>query len=362
MRKSTAEQRADYVARQRGFDPLITEENYVQDLIRYQNYHNANTDTKHIRRWALDYAKRKNPSQLALLERATDFELRSIGIIGRAIGRDYPISLNHITKIDSEIDRLVAKYGAKPEAPQTKVVTLAPKLVEDRTAAMAAKHAAEVDAAIDEYLTNDTAFSMKGYVTSAGVSGSVAKAIAQKFVKLEQELQEAVAGKDAQLKEAYAHLGKVKLKRFYGLVQQIIVDCAQQVVTAKVRAPRVRKEKPPGVLAAKMKYLKQFDELKLVSEKPEKIVGADTVWAYDTERRRIFVYVADSGQKLSVKGTTITGFSVSESGVKTLRKPEVFLTAGLAKRTLMTNFKDLKTKQGVPNGRTSEHMIILKAF
>jgi hypothetical protein len=273
---------------------------------------------------------------------------------------DY-VSADHKTKILFEVQKLVEKYNVTKKAvivDTTQVV----KPVVDKTAQLVSKHIAEVNGAIDDYLTKDVQFSMKGYIAGNNVTGPVAKQIGQNFVKLQKELKETVDGKDAQLNEGYAHLGKVKLKRFLAMIQQIIVDCAQQVVTAKIRKPRAKKVKPAHVLVAKMKYLKAFEELKLVSDRPESIIGAESVWLYDTVKRKLVVYVAEKGTSLSVKGTTITGFDVKESSQKTLRKPEVVLTGNYAKRTLATAYKNVKAVPATVNGRTNENQIILKAF
>lgn len=360
-RKSTTEERQNYVARQRGFDPVLTEENYRVDVLEYTNYHNKNTEYKHIRKWALDYVGTVSPKLQQTVNQATDFELRSIGVFGRAIMRGDYVSADHKTKILYEVHKLTEKYNVTKTV--TKVVdTTQTKPVIDKTAQLVSKHIAEVNAAIDDYITKDIQFSMKGYIAGNNVTGPVCKQVGQNFVKLQKELKEAVDGKDSQLNEGYAYLGKVKLKRFLALVQQIIVDCAQQVVTAKVRKPRTVKVKPAHVIVAKMKYLKDFPALKLVSERPETIVGADTVWLYDTVKRKLAVYVAEKGASLSVKGTTITGFDIKESGQKTLRKPEVVLTGNYAKRTLQTAYKNVKAVQAGVNGRTNENQIILKAF
>lgn len=361
MRKTTAEQRHAAVKAQRAYDPAIREESYRVDLIRFQNHHNAHTDVKTIRAWALDYIKRKDKTLLPIVERASDYELRTIGLIARAISRDYYISLDHIVRVDDEIKAIVAKYQAKKQAPKPEPKkTEAP--VEDRSAALARTHCAEIQGAIDDFVEGGVVFDVKAYLTANNVNSAVAKLIAAKFQKQEQELAELLRGKDEQLKEGYSFMGKVRQRKFHAMLQQIIQDCTQQVVTAKVRKPRAVKVKPPSVLVAKMKYQKEFQELNLKSESPVTIVGASTVWLYDTERRKVAVYVAESGQKLSVHGTTITGFSVKDSAVKTLRKPAEFMSGGFAKKTIMSNFNTLTTKPSAPNGRTNESTIILKVF
>lgn len=359
-RKSTAEQRQAHINKIRGHDPVITQENYRVDLIEYTNYHNRNTDSKVIRKWAVEYATTINKQIGTAVSKATDFELRTIGVLSRAIATDNHLEPEHITTLKFQIHKLYEKYRETVQ-PQ-KVVPVVEKAPLP-TIHTGNKHIAEVNAAIDDFVTNDTAFSMKGYLVSNNIKPAEAKVIAQSFTNLQRELKEAVDGKDAQLKEGYSHLGKVRLKRFLAFVQQLIVDCAQQVVSAKtVRKPRAKKVKPPSVLVSKMKYLKEFADLKLTSEKPETIIGADTIWLYDTEKRKLSVYVAEKGETLSIKGTTITGFSVAESSQKTLRKPEALVNGNLAKRALATSYKDVNAKAQPVNGRTNDKQIILKVF
>jgi hypothetical protein len=75
--------------------------------------------------------------------------------------------------------------------------------------------------------------------------------------------------------------------------------------------------------------------------------------------------VADSHiGTLGIKGTTILGFDTTNSGVKTVRKPEVvikeLMTGGKpASRKL---FKEIKSVHAKSNGRTNENLIILKAY
>lgn len=344
----------------RSFDPVISEESYRVDLVRFQNHHNTNTDSKTVRLWALDYIKRKDASLVSTLESASDYELRTIGLIARAISQDYYISLNHVIRIDEEIQTLFKKYNHKNKVVQQELKK--ENSVEDRNIAAARKHAAEVQGAIDAFVESGTNFVMRDYLAMHNINGVVAKLIAEKFIALEQELEEASQGTDEQLTEAYSFMSKVKLRKFHNLVEEIIQDCDQQVVTAKIRKPRTTKKKPASVLVSKMKYQRECTDLKLKSENPTSIVGASMVWLFDTEKRKASVYVAEPGQTLGVRGTTITGFSVKDSAVKMVRKPQEFLSHGFAKKTIMNNFKALSTKPSAPHGRTSDSTIILKVY
>lgn len=356
-RKATSEDRREFVSRQRGHDPVLRQKTYTNDLLNYTNYHNKNTDIKVIRKWAVDYQSSIDKKTAPLLNKASDYELRSIGMIGRAIMRGDYVSQEHVERIGNDIKTLIAKYKEQKEEKkeeQAKVVPVVDKF---------SIHIAETNGAIDEWILKGTNFSMKDYLVANNISSPVAKTIGQSFVRLENELTEAVEGKDPQLKEAYGYMGKVKLRKFLAFVSQLIVDCQQQIQTAKVqRKPRARKEKPATVLVAKLKYLKEHAELALKSEDPKSIVGSQQVWLYDVEKRKLVCYTAEKGKTLTVKGTTILGWDVSESSVKTLRKPEEIVKGNLAKRTLNANYNGLKTKPQTVNGRTNENMIVLKVF
>lgn len=357
-RKATTEDRKEFVTRQRGQDPVLRQKTYSNDLLNYTNYHNKNTESKVLRKWAIEYQNTLDKKTAPLLNQASDYELRSIGMIGHAIMRGDFVSQEHVTRIKEDIGALVIKYKEvkqeKEEPKQAIVVVPVDK---------SSVHIAEANGAIDDWITKGSVFSMKDYLVSKNVTGPVAKAIGQAFVRLEAELIEAVEGNDPQLKEAYGYLGKVRLKKFLAFVSQMIADCQQQVVSVKVqRKPRAKKEKPANLLVSKLKYLKEFAAMSLKSEEPKSIVGSQQVWLYEVEKRKLACYTAEKGKTLTVKGTTILGWDIAESSMKTLRKPEEIVKGNLAKRTLNSNYNGVKSKPQSVNGRTNENTLILKVF
>lgn len=365
MARISKDEAREAARRQKTYSPKINPLDYKASLIWYLNYHNTNTDPKIIRGWALDYIKKNHPKKLSVLEVANDFDLKTIGVLANAVSRGEPLQQEELDRLEKEVHDVFEKCSAavKPTKRQEKK-DQQPVVKVDRTAEIASEVAAEIDGAIDEFCTENKETSAKGILHAKNVNAQVAKLVAEKYVRLEKELQEVLGGKDAQLKEAYAHFGKVKLKRFLAYVQQIIADCMQQAVTVKAqRKPRTKKEKPASVLVAKMKYMKTFTELGLKSDSTEKIVGASEVWLYDTQYRNIIVVEADQGTKLSVKGTTITGYSVANTSKKKLRKPEEFFKdLSLTKVNLHRAYKAVKAKPQAFTGRVNENMIILKVI
>ena len=363
--KKRAKAHAMLRAEKGGDEPIVTEEKYLNQISSALKWYTDNQEKK-LRKYAIEYfAKKAKKAEVIAIDKATDFEVRQLGILCRLHSREQYLSEVHVTLINSMAAALIEKYKNPPKKKVEKEVVAAPVVsIQDRMDEQARKHAAEFDGALDDFTINKTTeFSAKNYLLANSVSAPVAKRIGDFYAGTLAELQEAYEGDDKQLVEGYSNFTRRELKKFIGFVEQIIADCQQQVQTAKAtRAPRKRKPVSPAKLTAKVKYLKEFAELGLKSVEPAKIVESSEVWVYNTKYRRIGVYKADGGV-LSVKGTTIIGFSVSESKQMTLRKPEEFFKGlSIGKRALNSALKSLTTKPAVPNGRINEETIILGAF
>jgi hypothetical protein len=100
----------------------------------------------------------------------------------------------------------------------------------------------------------------------------------------------------------------------------------------------------------------------LVSVNPEKIIGANELWVYNTRYKTLGVYHAvNSVRGLSVKGCTIQHFDEDTSIQKTARKPQEVLEV-LNKRSLKKQLKNMKTKEQTMTGRINAQTILLGVF
>jgi uncharacterized protein (DUF433 family) len=180
------------------------------------------------------------------------------------------------------------------------------------------------------------------------------------------EFEEVVEGTDADLVEGYSHLNKNQIKQCIKFIEQVIADCGNYVQIKKVeRKPRAKKAVSPERLSAKFKYLKEFAELKLTSIAPAQLVGASEAWLYDTKKRKLIHVMADAHLgTVSVKGSAIVGFDVTQTVQKTLRKPAEQLKELLSggKPVARKVFKDIKATETKFNGRGNDNLIILKAW
>jgi hypothetical protein len=346
-------------------EPFIDPENYRISLMRALNWYTANEDEKKIFEYASTFVK-TTPDLKAFapyIRHANYMDVKPIGVIARLLSREQYVSEEHVARVRTMLERIKRSHvEPKEEAKEEAPAVVAPS-IQDRILESARRFASEVDAQIDEYVTtksND--FSMKAYLSSSSISGPVAKKIGELYKPLSEEIGIAIQGSDSQVKEGWSFLTKPQLKKLSMFVQGIIDACNQQVVSAKAqRKPRARKEKPASVIVAKMKYMKEFADLKLKSVNPTSIVGASELWVYTPDKRKLTVYRAANNGTLSVSGMSILNYDLASSEVKTLRKPEEFFKglSSTGKRALANAWKAVKSKTTSPRSRINEDMILL---
>ena len=240
--------------------------------------------------------------------------------------------------------------------------------IQDRLREKAAEVGGELEGMLDDIMLNGVKITADhkpiNIMRGMNVSPQHISVIRTAWVKHRDEFFDAMEGRDAQLTEAYRHLGKIQLRNLVKFADQVLADCDSYVQIKKVeRKPRKKKPVSAEKLTARFKYLKEFAELKLASEPATKLVGATEAWLYDTKKRKLIHVVADSHvQSLSVKGSAILGFDATNSVQKTLRKPAEQI------KTLMSGgapaarkfFKEIKSTEVKFNGRGNENLILLR--
>ena len=227
----------------------------------------------------------------------------------------------------------------------------------------------EIEDAIQRWQTDPDSFNPKEFKVLNLLKGKQAKAahariIRDFYARDLAELEELASGNaDDQLKEGYSHRSKKQIRTFIEFLREVNEACTMLMQEAKVnRAPRAKKAVPAEKVVAKMKYMKTFEPLKLVSINPTDILRAKELWVYNTKSRKLGRYVANEYMELGVKGTSITGFNEAASICKTVRKPEEklkeFKAAGKVQlRKFLDEINATETKM---NGRINEETILLK--
>jgi hypothetical protein len=334
-------------------EPAINTMDYTASLGIALNYYNAMYDNKEKRKWVMNYVGKAAAPKYADVP---DYVFHTLGAVIRLKQRGEPLQEHELSYIERKLHDMI--YGVKAVSSVRPDVAPVKKAPEDPTPGIVG----ELQGLIDEFIVNDVEPDFETFLKTRHVPAAIVKQLPSKLEAMESEIAEALEGSDKQLVEGYSNFKKSKLKKFVKLFETLRAACDQQVVTARApRKPRVRKEKPAGKLVERIKYMKECVELGLKSVSPVGIIGATEVWVYNVKYKKLQVYRAD--EKLSVKGTTLVGYSVSESSAKTIRKPETVKDyVAMTKRTFAQAYKTIKCKDAAVNGRINEQCIILKVL
>jgi len=261
--------------------------------------------------------------------------------------------------IDPSIEIMAEKEKEEKETPK-KVVS-----IQDRLHGKVEEFISAVEGQVDDYI--DSGYKLKydvyNHMLEIGCKAAHARKMRPFYVDCFNELVDVYNNDNEYYVEAWSHL-KPKYHKlmmdFYGT----IVDDLDRIIknSTAQRKPRKQKILSASRIINKLKYQQEFNDLKLVSVNPEKIVGAKELWVYNTSYNKLGVYRAvNSIRGFSVKGCTIQDYDEQESIQKKARKPEEALSV-LTKRTLKTTLKSMKTKEQPLTGRINAQTILLGVF
>jgi len=275
----------------------------------------------------------------------------------------------YTTYINNELQRILDKSEKDEEEvkqekskPGVKVPT-----IQDRLNELAKKHILYFEVLEDLLYTGESVDPKAyDYLVKYNVPQAIIGKIQTVFEKHHTEIIEARKGECEQLKEAYSHLKASDYKRYDAFYEALFSDLTAYNQTKRAtKKAAVRKPPQKEKLVKKLKYLKQDPVLKLVSVNPVDIIGSQILWVYNVKSRKLGKYVADAHTNtLDVKGTTIIGYSESNSTQKTLRKPEQQLKEflGANKIELRKFLENIKTTEIKLSGRINSDTILLKVI
>jgi hypothetical protein len=253
---------------------------------------------------------------------------------------------------------------------ETKVAVVVPN-IQDRIREQAGQMSEEIDAAIDNWITDPEAFDLKAFKMVSLLRGKGAKSAQARYIKGFfanglAELQELASGNaDEQLREGYKFASRKNIKKLIEFYESIAQACEQIAAEAKVmKKPRAKKIKPAEELVKKIKFKMTDDKLGVTSVPAAGLIGAQAAIVYNAKTRKIGMYIAKSSAGLGVKGTSIIDFT-EKSVQKTLRKPlEQLKDFKLqnTQRRVETWLSAIKATDTMLNGRMNADIMILKVF
>jgi len=241
-----------------------------------------------------------------------------------------------------------------------------PKIsIQDRLQGKVEDYISAVEGQVDDFIDSDykMKYDVYNHMLEIGCKAAHARKMRPFYVDCYNELVDVYNKDDEYYVEAWSHLKPKyhkKMMDFYG----IIVDDLDRIIknSTAQRKPRKKKTLSATRLVKTLKYQQEFTELKLVSVNPEKIIGANELWVYNTRYKTLGVYHAvNTVRGLSVKGCTIQHFDEDTSVQKTARKPKDILSV-LNKRSLKKQLNNMKTKEQTMTGRINAQTILLGVF
>lgn len=344
-----------YMGDEPEFKGAITQSQFLSALNWY-SYMCENSDAKEYITTYLKHNKRTE--DLKLFNKVPDVWLnRTSAWIARMIMRGIIVSdLDMEKSFNDRFNEMIKRIVIDKEETK-KVVSIQERMKEKKS-----EFLGEVEGLIDDR-DNDPNFSFYDWLKKKEVPTVYVSAIPERYVLWLQELIDALSSKDPQIKEAYSRIPKKKMEQDIKFFNMLIEDAEKYCnVTKKTRAPR----KPRTIsIEKKLKYLKYQKEdatFKIASINPEKIIGAQELWAFNTKYKIVSVFRALDRGGLQVKGTSIINYDEKSSMSKSCgRKPEEVISkiqngGKIILRKLMDELKSGKPLQQ----RMNENTILMR--
>jgi len=338
------------------------ETKYTQsDIIKAFNWYNYIVSDDDRLDILLSYADKEHHKAIRALEswRITN----TIAAMCRMIQRGCKMNELEIERFEKKLANLIIMGKEKVKRTQDTGNVLS---IQDHIQNAANVCIGDLEEIIDNYSNTFTSdFKCYDWLIKREVKPMIASKIADHYLLYLDELELAVSGKDQQVNEAYRCYSKKEIKLLYELFLGIVDDCRllSNNKRKQNRKPRKKKVKSAEKQINKVKYLREDNELKIVSIDPSRIIGASELWLYNTKSRMIQYYVAIDRGGFRVSGTTLENYDEKFSQMKKLRKPEVDVKEIIdgGAKFVVKKFNALKTKAVVCNGRINNQTIILRA-
>lgn len=314
-----------------------------------------------------EWIKVHRPNDIKAFSKVSDNDFnfsRTYGWLCRLHTNGSKFESKIIKQINDKIDELLKKPDTNDL--KEKPITKDRPSIQDNIQAKVSEFLGEVLGEIDKFFLNDcrdTGFNLYKYLQANQSPKIFGTVVANVIHPILNEIK--LIDTDEQVAESYNYLTKHHQKRLITWLNEMLEDGIRYHDFKKAnRKPKARKAKPPIKQVEKLKYLKEFSELGLVSIPPTKIIGSNQLWVYNTKNRKLGAYYASGSSGFSVKGTTLQGWDPEVSLQATLRKPKDTIEECMRGGKLQLNklFKGLSTTPSKVNGRINEDIILLRVL
>ena len=196
-----------------------------------------------------------------------------------------------------------------------------------------------------------------------GLSGSATLPVRAMIEGWLLDYEDAYFKRCEQAVEGYSHLKKSELNRRINVCHSMLNDLDRiKLATKATRKVKIKKPVTADKQVAKVKYMKEDTNYKLVSINPINIIGNIRLYTFNTKKRILSEYVTMDPKGFVIKGTTKQNFDKDQSRQVKLRKPDILQSVLKDRPTVVSkNWNEtIKTKSSLPNGRLNEDTILLR--
>lgn len=351
-------------------------DSFFRKSMMFYNYHYTQKDLKKIVvQWMQKFATRYfSEEKIREFTKVSDrLVTQTVCNIVAAHLRGMPLKQRHIDYIIKSVDNAIELSKRNSDdtdsdstTPSNKPQDLEVKkpTIQERLQEKTAEILGEFEYHFDNELVAKTNFKMYDFLTENKVPQNQLNKYEENVKRKLAELSAVQKKEDEQLVEGYKNLKLSQIKNLTAFLTECLKSIDQyRGVKQATKKLRVKKAPSKDKLVSKLNYKKEDQALRVVSVPAHTIVGAKTLWVYNTRTRKIGKYVADAtAGQLSVKGSTIIGFDEKLSVCKTLRKPlEQLQEFSKASKIKLRKFlEEIKAVETPLNGRINADTILLR--
>lgn len=346
-----------------GDEPTYVSEMMTQvELARCLSWYNYMCTNQEAREYLVEYLK--NVGRLSTAKKAKSLSdsatCTTAAWIARIISRGGTVPEDSIrylkVKLD-EIEKCSEVNEAEVESPKVVIS------IQERMRERASEILGEVEGLIDDYLEAEGTFSFYNWLQSNEIPAAYIPKVIEKLAPRLAEILEASEGQSEDLVEAYAYCKKKDFERIAKFFNMMIEDAERYASnTKKSRQPRKPKTISVEKKIKNLKWQKEDASFKIASVLPDKIIGAQELWTFNTKYKTLTVFRAIDRGGLQVKGSSIANYDPACSFTKgTGRKPEEYIRSVLngGKIVLRKVMEELKTDKPLAY-RINENTILLR--
>jgi len=343
--------------------------------VSYMYRYRCNSTRKQLKRWTLDYIKETLGAKAVKdYQNGKKYDYEEVGAACRTVEIGCPVGVLK-DRIDKGLKQIKRDTLATRERSieSAKNLKNKPKIdPKEKFDYQLSEYMHKINSEIDKLvefpkIKKKDWFNSEQWFKSQNIRPEFAVEIMNNVNPTLNELKEALEGECEQLVEAYDFLKRryhTRLIEFISEIVEVAKKYSNRRILTKAGKRKKKKSTTPAMIVKKLPYLEKFDDFNLTSIDPKEIIGASTLYVYNTVSRLICLYVASSTQGLSVKGASITGYDKGKSLIKKLRNPKhsVFMVQKSIKKYALEHVKDVKTVEKSIRPRLNKNCIILKVF